>query len=182
MKKSYLSFLSTFIVCGFVAKGLHAEGELPDLSRGASLYSANCGRCHNPRGPGEFSDREWPLIITHMRVIAGLPGEHARTIEAFMRASNNPPPRSVETVKAMLSLTGPELLHRNGCRGCHKIGGAGGTIGPDLREVFERRSEDWVRVQIQTPREHNPKTVMPQLGLTDAEVSAIIQALQQQAQ
>ena len=153
-----------------------AEDGVPDLSRGASLYSANCGRCHNARGPGEYSDQHWPLIITHMRVIAGLPGDQAREIEAFLLASNNPPPRAVSR-PVSTRMSGEELLQYYGCRGCHQIGGEGGAIGPSLDNLFERRDEAWVRTQIQRPRAHNPRTVMPNLGPSNAEVGAILEAL-----
>ena len=64
-------------------------------------------------------------------------------------------------------------------RGCHRIDGAGGSIGPDLAGIFERRPLDWIRVQIQTPKEHNSKTLMPIFGLSDSDVTAIIEALRQ---
>ena len=151
-----------------------AADEVPNFARGASLYSANCGRCHNARGPSEYSDGTWPLVVTHMRVIAGLPGDQAREIEAFLRASNNPPVRVAARKAPSKKLSGEQLLQQYGCRGCHKIAGDGGTIGPSLKGVFERRDEAWVRTQIKRPRVHNPKTIMPELGLEDDEVTAII--------
>ena len=165
------------LVAGPAAAGEEGE-ELPDLARGARLYSENCGRCHNARGPAEFSDAHWPIIVTHMRVIAGLPGEQARAIEVFLRASNNPPRRQLVAAKVeQVELSGEELLQEYGCRGCHRIGGSGGTIAPDLARLFDRRSMEWIRVQIQTPRKHNEKTLMPLYGLSDAETAAIIEAL-----
>lgn len=147
-----------------------------DHARGARLYAENCGRCHNPRGPGEFSDREWPLIITHMRVIGLLPGDQARAIEAFLRASNNPP-RKKEVVSAAARIDGRALIQQYGCRGCHVVEGEGGTIGPSLDGILSRRPESWVRQQIADPRANNPRTVMPQLNLSDPEIDAIIDLL-----
>ena len=178
MRASTLSAVAIPIAMWLISSPAGAADELPDISRGARLYSENCGRCHNPRGPGEFSDAHWPLIITHMRVIAGLPGEHARAIQEFLIASNNPSPRRLAAVRTT-TLSGGELIQRSGCRGCHVIGGSGGTIGPKLDDVFERRSQDWIRSQIQNPREQNPKSVMPELGLTNSEVTAIIGTLRQ---
>ncbi len=177
-----LRALLVVVLAATSAAANEAEKAPPDLARGARLYSDNCGRCHNARGPAEYSDAHWPLIVTHMRVIAGLPGEQARTIEAFLRASNNPPPppRRLGRLAAVVpaaGLSGSELIERYGCRGCHVIGDAGGSIGPSLRGLFERRQADWIRVQIQTPREHNAKTLMPLYGLSDAETSAILEAL-----
>ena len=152
----------------------------PDLARGAKLYNDNCGRCHNPRSPSEYSDREWPLIVTHMRVIGGLPGDQARSIEAFLRATNNPPAPERTAVKesgGSEALDGQQLVERLGCRGCHVVGGAGGGIGPDLDTVFARRSEEYVREQIRHPKVHNPESVMPELGLSDAQIDAILSTL-----
>ena len=83
-----------------------------------------------------------------MRVIAGLPGDQARAVEAFLRASNNPPARVVRT-RAPSGLSGKELIQRFGCRGCHRISGQGGTIGPSLAGIFDRRKG---RVITQTVR------------------------------
>jgi len=165
------------MVVPFAALATEPVEEIPNFARGASLYSANCGRCHNARGPGEYSDGSWPIIVTHMRVIAGLPGDQAREIEAFLRASNNPPKRVVARKVPPATLSGEQLLQQYGCRGCHIIEGVGGTIGPSLDGLFERRNEAWVHAQIQRPKENNPKTLMPEFGLTDAEVSLIISVL-----
>lgn len=176
MTKLWLVLLMTIPFATVVAE---AADEGPDFARGASLYSANCGRCHNARGPGEYSDGTWPMIVTHMRVIAGLPGDQAREIEAFLRATNNPPVRvAARKPSSTTALSGDQLLQQYGCRGCHLIEGNGGTIGPSLDGLFERREEDWVRIQIQRPKQHNPKTIMPEFGLTDAEVTRIISALE----
>ena len=149
-----------------------------DPVRGAKYYSDNCGRCHNLRGPMEHRDRDWSIIITHMRITAGLPGQQARDIYAFMAASNNPPPLILKRAGITpAALSGTQMVDQYGCRGCHKIGGKGGVIAPDLQGVFERRDEDWIRAQIQHPRQHNPQTVMPDLGFTDDQVTAIVEVL-----
>lgn len=174
---------SLVVICvlGFavaaIADQVVEKAEVPDFARGARLYSENCGRCHNARGPSEFSDAHWPMIVTHMRVIAGLPGEQARSIEAFLRASNNPPRPIGSNSGGPTSLSGDELIQAYGCRGCHRIEGEGGSIGPDLSGLFDRRQEDWVRGQIQSPNKRNPKTIMPIYGISDSEVTAIIETL-----
>lgn len=65
-----------------------AQEPKPDLRRGAELWAQNCARCHNLRAPDERSDREWEIIVAHMRLRANLPGEDARTILDFLKASN----------------------------------------------------------------------------------------------
>lgn len=58
------------------------------FARGAREWADNCGRCHNIRSPKEFSDKDWSLIVKHMRVRANIPGKTADDIEAFLKASN----------------------------------------------------------------------------------------------
>ena len=58
------------------------------IARGASAWAGNCGRCHNLRDPKEFSDKNWDVIVNHMRAIAPLPGEVARDVKAFLKATN----------------------------------------------------------------------------------------------
>lgn len=58
------------------------------VGRGAKLWSQTCARCHNLRGPSEFSDKNWNVITMHMRVVGPLPGQDVRDIRAFLKASN----------------------------------------------------------------------------------------------
>ena len=151
-----------------------------DPGRGAKFYSDNCARCHNARPPMEHRDREWSVVMIHMRVSARLPGAQARDIEAFLQASNNPPrPASLERPGRAAELSGRTLVEQYGCKGCHVIDGVGGTIGPNLDGVFARRDESWIRVQIANPREHKPDSIMPFLGLSNEQVNAIIEFLRE---
>lgn len=59
------------------------------IARGAKAWAENCNRCHNFRAPGDLQDYEWDVSIAHMRVISGLPGQIARDINAFLKASND---------------------------------------------------------------------------------------------
>ncbi len=56
---------------------------------------------------------------------------------------------------------GEAIFKNNGCSACHKIGGIGGTIGPDLTEVGSRREKAWIIEQIRNPKLHNPHSIMP---------------------
>ena len=59
-----------------------------DVTRGVKAWADNCGRCHNFRDPREFRDDQWKVIVTHMRVRAGLTGQDARDILKFLQESN----------------------------------------------------------------------------------------------
>lgn len=58
------------------------------IGRGAKAWAENCNRCHNLRDPKELQDYEWDVSVNHMRIRAGLPGQVARDIKAFLKASN----------------------------------------------------------------------------------------------
>ena len=55
---------------------------------GARLWEQNCMRCHNYRTPASLSDRQWEIVMHHMRVRANLTGEEHRQILAFLKSAN----------------------------------------------------------------------------------------------
>jgi hypothetical protein len=59
-----------------------------DLKAGALMWSQNCMRCHNLRNPRERSDRQWDVIVHHMRVRANLTAEEHRSILRFLQSAN----------------------------------------------------------------------------------------------
>jgi nitrite reductase (NO-forming) / hydroxylamine reductase len=83
---------------------------------------------------------------------------------------------------------GKELFQSKGCVGCHTIG-KGKLTGPDLKGVTQRRSEEWLKKWIKSPdtmvfTDPTAKellkqylTPMPNLGLNDEEVNALISYL-----
>jgi len=71
-------------------RGNAAEGK-PDpaaFARGAKSWAENCARCHNPRDPKDFRDDQWKVIMTHMRIRAGLTGDEANDILTFLQAAD----------------------------------------------------------------------------------------------
>lgn len=65
-----------------------AEEQQPDIAVGARLWRQNCARCHNMRKPAERSDRQWEIIVGHMRLRGNLTGTDAGAILEFLKASN----------------------------------------------------------------------------------------------
>lgn len=79
-----------------------------------------------------------------------------------------------------------ETIFQQQCVACHTLG-EGKKIGPDLKGVTERREPEWLKGFIQTPSAYlaqGDETAagllkeygipMPDLGLTEAEVDAVI--------
>ena len=56
---------------------------------------------------------------------------------------------------------GEDLFSQQKCITCHRFKGQGGMAGPDLTDVFKRRSTVWMVRQIRNPRSHNPDSRMP---------------------
>jgi cytochrome c2 len=57
-------------------------------------------------------------------------------------------------------LTGEPLFNEY-CRSCHKVRGKGGSMGPDLTDVAQRRDPRFIEQAIREPSTLFPGTVMP---------------------
>ena len=184
----------TVVMAGVLLTSAPGEAraqEAGNLGRGAEVYGVTCGRCHNPRSPVERSDREWTVIINHMRTRAGLPGGAARDVLAFLQATNGDPPREAgasgvgaETVRQPANVVistdpatvaeGLALVSSTGCIGCHVIEGLGGQIGPSLIGVVESKGALFVQQKVSDPSFDNAGTLMPDLGLSAEQIAALI--------
>lgn len=56
---------------------------------------------------------------------------------------------------------GRKLYATQGCATCHKIGGKGGKIGPDLSREGTRRNAQWLAAFFKNPAARFPKGSMP---------------------
>lgn len=108
---------------------------------GADLWSQNCSRCHNIRSPQEFNDAQWGIIVSHMRVIGGLPAAQARAITKFLQETNNPPPQPIEPISTDRKpgvkegelivdvekgdAVNGKVLYEKNCAACHGTSGKG---------------------------------------------------------
>ncbi len=68
---------------------------------------------------------------------------------------------------------GEQVFETNGCRGCHKLGGTGGLIGPELDTVGARRTPDWLRKHFTDPASVTPGSGMPPQKLSEPDLEAI---------
>jgi mono/diheme cytochrome c family protein len=75
---------------------------------------------------------------------------------------------------AKLAEIGKRLFQsKYGCNACHRIGEAGGVVGPALDRVGFRLNSTWVYRWIKYPQSMKPDTRMPNLGLSDSDANAI---------
>lgn len=59
------------------------------VTRGAQLWNTTCNRCHNRRVPTERTDRQWDVIVSHMRTRANLTKSEVDAIAAFLKTVND---------------------------------------------------------------------------------------------
>jgi cytochrome c1 len=99
MKNRYFQLFAAVLVAISLGVGVlatqrpavAADAAAPDpmqFSRGAQTWANNCARCHNMRGANELRDDQWRAAVAHMRVRAGLTGQEARDVLAFLQGSN----------------------------------------------------------------------------------------------
>ena len=183
-------FLTMLI--GFPTVAVAQSGEL--VTEGSRVYGNTCGGCHNARSPLERTDAQWVTIINHMRVRANLTGRQTRAVLAFLQATNgNPaeettlpgdstrgpgaatPPRSdVVPTDPDLVAEGKALIAQKACIGCHVVASAGGNVGPALNGVVARRGAAFVRNKFADPTFNNATSMMPNFGLTDEQIEALV--------
>lgn len=72
---------------------------------------------------------------------------------------------------------GRELIRQYACRACHRHGGTGGQAGPDLSTTRHRLAPGWVVRFLQDPQAIDPRSPMPNLGVTPADARAITRYL-----
>jgi mono/diheme cytochrome c family protein len=60
-----------------------------------------------------------------------------------------------------------------GCYGCHRLGGQGGDIGPDLSEQRAKLKEDWLLQWLKNPEAYMPDSKMGDFHLTHEQAAAL---------
>lgn len=117
-----------------------------------------------------------------------------RDLPASGKQRNQSPRRSFANVQRVEGMTEGELSFMTRCSACHSIGGGSGRLGPDLAGVTNRRPRAWLMRRIKEPDRmraaKDPATMavvakypnmrMPNLRLSDAQVTQIIDYLAQE--
>lgn len=69
---------------------------------------------------------------------------------------------------------GHRLFETEGCRGCHKLNGVGGSIGPDLTEEgASLRAPEWLEHHFLAPSEVSAGSAMPNFHFTKEQARAL---------
>lgn len=157
-----------------------------DAARGGQIWAENCARCHNMRSPSDLTDEQWIASVAHMRIRAGLTGQEARDVLAFLQASNGQEPTSgaipVLNTVAAVEAADSKAVYDSSCIACHGANGKGAIPGvPDFTAADSPLSKprevllNNIINGVQTPGNSMP---MPPRGgnatLTDEEVAAAL--------
>jgi mono/diheme cytochrome c family protein len=68
---------------------------------------------------------------------------------------------------------GKGFVTADGCSGCHKIGAAGGTTGPDLTHVGSKLNLTQIEAKIKNPKAQNPQSIMPASKRSDKDIAVM---------
>src|SRR5688500_13857704 len=82
-------------------------------------------------------------------------------IAAGQKAKPAPKKPATPAASPQLIAQGVKVYNSNHCAVCHKIGGKGGAIGPDLSRVGAARDAKYLRIHIEDPKKHTPGSTMP---------------------
>jgi len=91
MKNPFTIFCALILALLFGIIGISScevSKKVQDKS-GAQLWGENCGRCHNAPGPGEFSNSNWDIVGTHMRIRTNITDTEEKKIVEFLKSANN---------------------------------------------------------------------------------------------
>jgi putative heme-binding domain-containing protein len=135
---------------------------------GGVIFRAQCATCHgaDAKGIASIEAPDLTLIWTQdgntdgsvfATIQGGIPGSIMPAhgfpdTEIWMLVSYL---RSIATGGATRPFTGDadtgQRLFNANCAGCHRVGGAGSTLGPNLAGVTARRSQDSIASSIREP-------------------------------
>lgn len=167
MSRHRLAVLLAVLTCAPAVAQSPLDGLTPrDLDRGKLLFEAQCSRCHGFSGRGGSGPsltrrvlRRAPDDETLIRVIAqGIPDtpmpeswqmsdRERRLVAGYVRALG----RVAEAPVRGDATRGRAVYETAGCPTCHVVGGEGGSFGPDLTDVGDRRGVEHLRDALVKP-------------------------------
>ena len=69
---------------------------------------------------------------------------------------------------------GAAIYKEQKCSLCHKVGAAGGKMGPELTKVGGTRDKAWLVKYLANPKAENPKNKMPAVKVKGADLDHLI--------
>lgn len=141
------------------------------LLRGEAAYRS-CGRCHYEN---DLYGAEYDLFTKSENIT--FPDLKAKELTTAVPGIKDPAERAIAR--------GKSLMLEKGCLGCHTYRNRGGKLGPEITYVGDKTKHDfdfthlddasphtvksWLTAHFMNPEEVVPGTLMPEMGLTEAE-------------
>lgn len=201
---SFLAFIGlTYDTFRQIPAQTHAAQITPAVERGKALWdSKNCMGCHTIFGEGAYyapeltkvMERRGEVFVRGMiRDPASMyPGERRMVQYDFTDAQiddlvayltwigtvdtngfpADPPLR--QSLAPVATNDGRPTIFQQTCIACHSVGGAGGAVGPALDGVGTRFDAEYLTRWLHDPNAVRPGARMPQLGLSDAQVTELV--------
>lgn len=180
--RAIFPFAALLLVLALSAPFAGAGDDNTGAARGARTWADNCAHCHQMREPGEFSDAEWKVIVAHMRNRAGLTGQQARDVVAYLQAANDKAVAAREATEPGKPTQSGAQIYAETCTACHGADGTGALPGvPDFSEpggVLARPEEVLVQSTIAGVERPGAPLAMPPKGgnpaLSEADIREVI--------
>ncbi|MFQ5608122.1 MAG: c-type cytochrome, partial [Candidatus Zixiibacteriota bacterium] len=80
-------------------------------------------------------------------------------------------------MQAAERFAGSGIVQQRNCVTCHTIGQSGGTVGPILNQISDRRTEDWLRTWFKNPNSLKSGTKMPNFQFSESELDELLSHL-----
>lgn len=109
----------------------------------------------------------------------GITSDEADKMIAFLEwisqvDTNGWPPKPILATAAGVGgrqlSAGQRVYREQGCSACHTINGIGGTSGPDLTTIGNKRDHDWFAGHFKDPQKYVNNSAMPPVTASDADI------------
>jgi ubiquinol-cytochrome c reductase cytochrome b subunit len=174
-----------------------SAGVMPEKVAGLGYFrSLQCASCHNfvsgtpKKGPdlglaGLQHTKEW--ITKHIVDLSPTPlvagtaprGVEQSKVDSIVLLLSSPDPATVQklTDASPRDIAGAQIYVEKACGICHKVNGEGGSIGPSLNGLVNRRNPDWIKAHFVAPRRLSPGSIMPPYRFQRSEEEVLIDYL-----
>ena len=172
--KKYLSRFSGLIVLGFLLL-LPLLASAQNLENGQQLFQTLCARCHGMLGEGSEGPSLTRPNLVHAPddaalvslIVGGIPGtgmpgsrqlrgQDGPDVAAYVRSLGELPSEEMPGD----AIAGGQVYRSIGnCSSCHILNGEGFGIGPELSNVGQRRTAEYLRRSVTSPEADQPRLV-----------------------
>ncbi len=168
MRKSVLAVVILLLLIAAVVTFAQTRSDEPAAPDTGTAVAASQAIVHNGH---LLVIRANAISVYDLRDLPKLTLVHVAPIPASMEEASVMVVR--ETAAKSGAPDGKAVYNSQGCGNCHKIGGKGGTTGPDLSHEGSKHDAAWIGKKITDPKATNPKSIMPPKKLPKDQLTAL---------